>query len=170
MFLAYEGKLKDFSRELRTHMTDAEKVLWLKLRRKQLKGYQFYRQKIVGDYIVDFYCPMARLIVEVDGGQHYGLEEMAKDRMRDGYLRDQGLEVLRFSDREVLVEGRVSWRRFTPVCRGENPPQPSFMKGGMKKGFTKGKISQSFPLLRGGQPPRHPLLKKGGTPPSLPFL
>ena len=104
MFLAYEGRLKDFSKELRTHMTDAEKVLWMKLRRKQLKGYQFYRQKIVGDYIVDFYCPRARLVVEVDGGQHYGLEEIAKDRVRDGCLRAQGLDVLRFSDREVLVE------------------------------------------------------------------
>jgi len=104
MFLAYEGKLKDFSRELRAHMTDAEKSLWLKLRRKQLKGYQFYRQKIVGGYIVDFYCPGARLIVEVDGGQHYGPEEMAKDRARDERLRNLGFDVLRFSDREVLVE------------------------------------------------------------------
>jgi very-short-patch-repair endonuclease len=104
MFLAYEGKLKDFSRELRTHMTDAEKVLWLKLRRKQLKGHQFYRQKIVGDYIVDFYCPRARLVVEVDGGQHYGPEEMAKDRVRDEHLRNLGFDVLRFSDRDVLVE------------------------------------------------------------------
>ena len=104
MFLAYEGKLKDFSRELRTHMTDAEKVLWMKLRRKQLKGYQFYRQKIIGDYIVDFYCPGARLVIEVDGGQHYGPEEMAKDRVRDQYLREQGLNVLRFSDRDVLIE------------------------------------------------------------------
>ena len=104
MFIAYEGKLKDFSRELRTHMTDAEKALWIKLRRKQLKGHQFYRQKIIGDYIVDFYCPGARLVIEVDGGQHYGPEEMAKDCVRDEYLREQGLEVLRFSDREVLVE------------------------------------------------------------------
>jgi len=104
MFLAYEGKLKDFSRELRTHMTDAEKVLWMKLRRKQLKGYQFYRQKIVGDYIVDFYCHRARLIVEVDGGQHYGPEEMAKDRVRDERLRNLGFDVLRFSDRDVLIE------------------------------------------------------------------
>ena len=104
MFLAYEGKLKDFSRELRTHMTDAEKVLWQKLRRKQLKGYQFYRQKIIGDYIVDFYCPGARLVIEVDGGQHYGPEEMAKDGVRDERLRNLGFDVLRFSDRDVLVE------------------------------------------------------------------
>ena len=104
MFLAYEGNLKDFSRELRTHMTDAEKILWQKLRRKQLKGYQFYRQKIVGDYIVDFYCPGARLVIEVDGGQHYGPEEMAKDGVRDERLRNLGFDVLRFSDRDVLVE------------------------------------------------------------------
>lgn len=104
MFLAYEGKLEDFSRELRMHMTDAEKVLWMKLRRKQLKGYQFYRQKIVGDSIVDFYCPRARLIVEVDGGQHYGPEEMARDRVRDERLRNLGFDVLRFSDRDVLAE------------------------------------------------------------------
>ena len=104
MFLAYEGKLEDFSRELRMHMTDAEKVLWMKLRRKQLKGYQFCRQKIVGDSIVDFYCPRARLIVEVDGGQHYGPEEIAKDRVRDERLRNLGFDVLRFSDRDVLVE------------------------------------------------------------------
>jgi very-short-patch-repair endonuclease len=53
---------------------------------------------------VDFYCPRARLIVEVDGGQHYGPEEMAKDRVRDERLRNLGFDVLRFSDRDVLVE------------------------------------------------------------------
>ena len=129
MFLAYEGKLKDFSRELRTHMTDAEKVLWLKLRRKQLKGYQFYRQKIVGDYIVDFYCPGARLIVEVDGGQHYGPEEMAKDRMRDGYLRGQGLKSCGFRTEKCWWKGRVSWKKFTPVCRRGKSPHAPFRGG-----------------------------------------
>jgi very-short-patch-repair endonuclease len=47
-------------------MTEAEQVLWLKIRRKQLKGYQFYRQKIIGNYIVDFYCPKAKFIIELD--------------------------------------------------------------------------------------------------------
>ena len=52
-------------------MTDAERFLWSRVRRKQLKGFQFYRQKNIGNYIVDFYCPAAKLIVEIDGGQHY---------------------------------------------------------------------------------------------------
>ena len=52
-------------------MTDAEILLWHKLRRKQLFGLQFFRQKPLGNYIVDFYCPSARLVIEIDGGQHY---------------------------------------------------------------------------------------------------
>lgn len=52
-------------------MTDAERLLWSRIRRNQLKGFQFYRQKITGNYIVDFYCPELKLVIEVDGGQHY---------------------------------------------------------------------------------------------------
>ncbi len=83
-------------------MTDAERLLWSKIRRKQLKGHQFYRQKIIGNYIVDFYCPRAGLIIELDGGQHYKEEGMKKDKKRDAYLKNIGLKVLRFSDREVF--------------------------------------------------------------------
>ena len=83
-------------------MTDAEKLLWSSLRAKQLKGSQFYRQRIIGDYIVDFYCPKANLIVELDGGQHYTDEGIEKDKMRDNYMRDQGYKILRFSDREIF--------------------------------------------------------------------
>jgi len=66
--LSYDKKLNPISQHLRKNMTDAENMLWLKLRRKQLKGYQFYRQKIIGKYVVDFYCPKANLVIEVDGG------------------------------------------------------------------------------------------------------
>lgn len=83
-------------------MTDAEKRLWSRVRRKQLKGYQFYRQKIIGDYIVDFYCPKAGLIIEIDGGQHYIGTCVEKDRQRTEYLETAGLSVIRFSDRDVL--------------------------------------------------------------------
>ena len=67
-----------------------------------MKGYQFYRQKIIGNYIVDFYCPKAKLIVEIDGSQHYDDEELEKDKIRDDYMREHELKVLRFSDREVF--------------------------------------------------------------------
>jgi very-short-patch-repair endonuclease len=83
-------------------MTDAEKLLWSRLRAKQMKGRQFYRQRIIGDYIVDFYCPRANLIVELDGGQHYTEEGIEKDHMRVKYMREQGYRILRFSDREIF--------------------------------------------------------------------
>jgi very-short-patch-repair endonuclease len=100
--LFYNTKLKEYSQRLRRNMTDAEKLLWSKLRRKQLKGLQIYRQRIIGDYILDFYCPKANLIIEVDGGQHYTDEGIAKDKIRDDYIKGKGIKVLRFSDREVL--------------------------------------------------------------------
>ena len=85
-------------------MTDTEKLLWSKIRVKQLKGIQFYRQKPIGNFIVDFYCPKANLVIELDGGQHYSEDSKAKDDQRDEYLRKMGLRVLRFSDREVFQD------------------------------------------------------------------
>jgi very-short-patch-repair endonuclease len=82
--LSYDKQLKSLSQRLRKNMTDAENVLWLKLRRKQLKGYQFYRQKIIGKYIVDFYCPKANLVIEIGGGQHYS--EAARQRIEQGTM------------------------------------------------------------------------------------
>ncbi len=63
---------------------------------------QFYRQKIIGDYIVDFYCPKSKLVIGVDGGQHYSDEGKNKDHKRDDYMQRKGMNVLRFSDRDVL--------------------------------------------------------------------
>jgi very-short-patch-repair endonuclease len=100
--LSYDKQLKTLSQHLRKNMTDAENMLWTKLRRKQLKGYPFYRQKIIGKFIVDFYSPKANLVIELDGGQHYSEEGQAKDRPRADVLREMGAEVLRFSDREVF--------------------------------------------------------------------
>ena len=100
--LSYDKQLKVLSQHLRKNMTDAENMLWLKLRRKQLKERPFYRQKIIGKYIVDFYCPKANLVIELDGGQHYSEIGKAKDRARDDVLTKMGIKVLRFSDRDVF--------------------------------------------------------------------
>src|SRR3972149_8286849 len=100
--LSYDKQLKALSQHLRKNLTDAENMLWLKLRRKQLKGHPFYRQKIIGKYIVDFYCPKANLVIELDGGQHYSETGRANDSTRDDALRDVGIKVLRFSDRNVF--------------------------------------------------------------------
>lgn len=83
-------------------MPNAEKLLWSNIRGKQLKGVQFYRQKPIGNFIVDFYCPKANLVIELDGGQHYCEEMEVKDVQRDEYMESIGLKVLRFSDREVF--------------------------------------------------------------------
>ena len=100
--LLYNKELKEYSRSLRKNMTDAERLIWSRIRRKQLKDCQFYRQKIIGNYIADFYCPKAKLVVEIDGGQHYSSAGKQKDKVRDDYMTQLGLEVLRFSDAEVF--------------------------------------------------------------------
>ncbi len=76
--------------------------LWDKIRQRQLKGRQFFRQRPIGSYIVDFYCPTAKLIIEVDGGQHYYGIGAEKDKIRDEFMNKLGMRVLRFSDLEVL--------------------------------------------------------------------
>ena len=83
-------------------MTDAEVALWGKLRRKQLYNLPFYRQKPLGQFIVDFYCPSAGLVIEIDGGQHYTDEGVSRDVLRDVELSKMGLRVLRFSNLDVL--------------------------------------------------------------------
>ncbi len=106
--------LKEYSRKLRNNMTDAERLLWSKIRRKSIENCQFYRQKVIGNYIVDFYCHKARLVIELDGGQHYSLDGKQKDQIRDKYLQGLGLKILRFSDRDIFenIDGvlEIIWR------------------------------------------------------------
>lgn len=92
----YRHNLRTPARELRGSMTDAEQLLWSRLRRKQLHGVQFYRQKPLGPYIVDFFAPAAGLVVEVDGSQHHEPEHLKQDQARDRCLADEGVLVLRF--------------------------------------------------------------------------
>lgn len=102
--LPYHSKLKENSRLLRRSMTDAEQKLWLRLRRKQLNNWQFYRQKPLGPYIVDFYCPAIHLVIELDGGQHFEESQQHRDRKRDAYLADLGLRTLRFDNHQIMQE------------------------------------------------------------------
>jgi very-short-patch-repair endonuclease len=83
-------------------MTDSERKLWACLKGKQLFGIQFYRQKPIGEYIVDFYAPKAKLVIEVDGSQHFTPDNAKKDQSRNEYLKGIGLQVLRFNNLEVL--------------------------------------------------------------------
>ena len=90
------------ARILRHHSTDAEHLLWRHLRRRQLESFRFRRQVPVGSFIADFACLEAKLIIEVDGGQH--AEHHSYDAHRDEELTKLGYRVLRFWDNEVLLE------------------------------------------------------------------
>ena len=138
--LNYNPNLKHIARSLRSEMTGSEQLLWSRLRRKQLLDVQFYRQKPIGDYVVDFYAPKSSLVVEVDGSQHLKTINIQNDAYRDACLASQGLRVLRFSNEEVsqgldavvgaILQALVEWR-------GGNPPNPPLLKGGLEGSLTK---------------------------------
>ena len=92
---------KRFARELRKGQTDAERRLWWLLRNRQLDGRKFRRQVPIGDYIVDFACIEAKLIIELDGGQHS--ETRSYDEKRTKQLEENGFVVLRFWNNDVLT-------------------------------------------------------------------
>ena len=119
----YNKSLKLPSRNLRSNMTDAEQWLWQRLRRKQILGLQFYRQKPILNFIVDFYCPAANLVIECDGGQHYTAEGLEADRARDQALAQLGLNVLRFDNRQILtkIDGVVEKMYCVVNLRLESP-------------------------------------------------
>ena len=100
--MEYNRKLKEWARRLRTQMTDSERALWERLRRRQVQAVRFYRQKPIGNYIVDFYALKAKIVLEVDGSRHMESEQAALDLQRDAFLASQGLRVLRFDDLQVL--------------------------------------------------------------------
>jgi very-short-patch-repair endonuclease len=100
--IPYNPKLKHPSQELRKNSTEAERLLWSKLRMKQLKGLPFSRQKPLGEYIADFYCPKVKLIIEVDGGQHLTGDAVEYDKIRDNYMKSAGLTMLRFTNTDVI--------------------------------------------------------------------
>jgi len=102
ILLDYNKKLKTNARRLRSHSTNAEILLWSRLRGKQLLNVQFYRQKPIGNYIADFYAPLGKLVIEVDGGQHYEENYLQKDQERDFFMEQQGLKTLRFNNLQVL--------------------------------------------------------------------
>ena len=98
----------DRARDLRGTMTDAERKLWYEFLRPC--AHKFYKQKPFGPFFLDFYCHEARLVIELDGGQHYTDRGIAQDRSRTQYLENHGLQVLRFSDHDVLSQ-------FDAVCQ-----------------------------------------------------
>ncbi len=103
----YDHQHKSFAQKLRREMTPQERHLWYDF--LKTCPAQFRRQKQFGPYIVDFYCAQARLVIELDGSQHYEAEGVAADRRRDQYLAGLGLRVLRYTNADVSLN-------FNGVC------------------------------------------------------
>ena len=103
----YNPKLKDNARELRKNMTKEERHLWYDFL-KQLPV-TVHRQKTLGTYIVDFYIASAKVVIELDGSQHYEKPHQAQDEQRDAYMESIGCKVLRYSNADVNY-------RFEGVC------------------------------------------------------
>ncbi len=102
--ISYNPRLKELARQLRNNSTKSEIILWLKLKGKQMYGYDFHRQKPIDNFIIDFFCHELMLAVEVDGYSHEILEVYNKDVKKDKKLNELGITVLRFSDYQVLKE------------------------------------------------------------------
>jgi very-short-patch-repair endonuclease len=93
--------LRSVAKHLRKQGTDAERLLWNRLRARQIHGLRFRRQEPIGQYIADFLCYEVKMVIEVDGGQHAGQKQY--DEKRDHWMASQGFRVLRFWDHEVLT-------------------------------------------------------------------
>jgi very-short-patch-repair endonuclease len=114
---------RDYARALRRRQTDAERRLWSRLRDRRLLGAKFVRQMPIGPYVVDFCCREARLIVELDGGQHAG--RAAYDAARTALLRRFGYRVLRFWDNDTLTNTAGVLEGIVEALGAAPSPRPS---------------------------------------------
>jgi very-short-patch-repair endonuclease len=113
------------ARRLRAASPDAERAIWHRLRNRQLGTYKFRRQHPVGPFFADFACVEARLIVELDGGQHFEAEAAEADARRSAALTDEGWHVLRFDNRQALVETEAVLSQIFQWLEREHPhPNP----------------------------------------------
>ena len=119
--LPYNPALKDKARALRKAGFLHEAMLWNQLKSKKFNGLDFDRQKIIGNYIVDFYCAEKAVVIEIDGSSHDSKQD--EDAKRDAYLRSLGLVVIRLLVKDVLrdVEGVVFYLRHHPALAGTPP-------------------------------------------------
>ncbi|WP_196893500.1 endonuclease domain-containing protein [Aureivirga marina] len=95
-------ELIEHRKKLRNNATPAEAHLWKHLKGRQLNGYKFRRQHSIFNYIVDFYCPLKKLVIELDGNFHYTLDGLIQDKERDNILKEIGITTVRFENKLVF--------------------------------------------------------------------
>src|SRR3989442_1833042 len=131
--------LSPHAKRLRRDETDAERKLWMRLRDRQLNGLKFRRQQPIGRYVVDFFCPERRLVIELDGGHH--ADQVQADQRRTEFLNTAGYRVLRFWDHEVLANTDAVLQQ---IAAAVNPPHPPLSLQG--RGYRKDNL-----LLQGAR-------------------
>ena len=117
------------AKELRQNFTDAERIIWRALRAHRMNGASFRRQTPIGPYIVDFVCRASRLVIEIDGGQHFQPEYLQRDARRDAFLTRKGYRVLRFNNHDVMTN-REGVLETIAGALGQAPSLPSPASGG----------------------------------------
>jgi very-short-patch-repair endonuclease len=123
-----EKKSRKYAKKLRRSLTNAEVILWSRLRKKQLNGYVFRRQHPIGPFIADFACIAEKLIIEIDGATHSTVKEIAHDQRRTAFLEDRGWKVLRVTNPDVYenLEGvleAIASKLPPPSASPPPPPQ-----------------------------------------------
>ena len=102
--IPYNSKLTELARQLRNNSTKSEIKLWKQLKGKQMFGYDFHRQKPVDNYILDFFCHELMLGIELDGYSHLLEEVQVKDKIKEARMNELGINILRFSDRNIMKD------------------------------------------------------------------
>ena len=104
MKIYYNPKLKQLARHLRNNSTLSEVLFWNEVKARQILGYQFLRQKPIGNFIVDFYCPKLKLVIEIDGDSHGYIKAIQRDEIKEKYLLKIGIELIRYDDLDVKTD------------------------------------------------------------------
>ena len=116
-------KMRDRRRQLRRKSTAPEQILWSRIRNRQLNNLKFRRQYGVGRYIIDFYCPEAKLAIEVDGDNHFNQNAMKRDQEREEHIKQFNITFLRFNNKEVVenINGVLETISKFSSCRQPHP-------------------------------------------------
>ncbi len=156
--LPYNPKLKERARKLRKAGNLAEILFWNQVKRKQFKGYDFDRQKIIGNYIVDFYCSNCDVVVEIDGSSHDNKQEY--DAKRDVYLESLGLKVIHIPVQEVFnnLDNTMKWLQEHPAFEKHEAEAPLLRRGVSRTGWSQN--TQKTGVRRTGWS-KSPLLRSG---------
>jgi very-short-patch-repair endonuclease len=136
-------RLRSHARALRKDMTPAERIIWYALRAHRLNGAGFRRQAPIGPYIADFVSHGARLIMEIDGGQHFEDGHERRDAIRDAFLNAEGYRVLRFDNHQVMTNRQGVLNRIAEVLGEAAPSLPSPASGRGGEAAASGSKSRS---------------------------